>query len=523
MMKFKIKNYKFEIIIFSIFLLIGLFTFQNYGMGTDEAFQRDHSIVNYKSYISSFSSINQTLESKGYYTDIQDYPYKYYGVGIQLPLVFIENLFGFKLSNQTVYYMRHLFCFLLFFISVIFFYLILKNYIVKNKNYAILGSIFLILSPRIYGESFYNIKDTVFMSLFIINCYYILKFIKKEKLKSSDIIKLSLITALTINSRIIGGIGIFFGIVIKLFQNKTKLKPVLLEIAKIIVITIIIFIAITPASWENPITYFFDCVKFFFNYSDPNSHVILPCYYFGKVIKSTDLPFHYVLVWIYITTPLLYIILFVIGSYNNIKNLIKNKFMKCDNLILFPNLILFVMLIFLMVTKPVLYGGWRHLYFLYPIIIIDAVIGLKYLLEKFYKYKKIIYIVIIINQLGLIIWMSVNHPYQNEYFHFPFREYKYNNFENNYSRISTVEALRYIVKHDNKDIITVTTPYNDRGYNLLPKSQAKRIISYYNKGNITDYIIDDNIDGDKELEKICKPVKIKKIENIRLYTIYKCH
>lgn len=78
------------------------------------------------------------------------------------------------------------------------------------------------MSPRIYGDAFYNIKDLVFMSLSIINCYYCFKYLQSNNLKY--IIKLSIITALTINSRVVGGLIIFTCFIFKLVLNRKNLK-----------------------------------------------------------------------------------------------------------------------------------------------------------------------------------------------------------------------------------------------------------------------------------------------------------
>jgi len=66
----------------------------------------------------------------------------------------------------------------------------------------LIGSIILVLSPRIFANSFYNNKDLVFLSFFIISSFYAIKFINNQNLKNS--FYFSIFAALSIDVRILG-------------------------------------------------------------------------------------------------------------------------------------------------------------------------------------------------------------------------------------------------------------------------------------------------------------------------------
>lgn len=529
----KIKNNIGIIIFFSIVLIVGIITFKDYGITTDERLQRNHSLVNYYQYTSIIDSITGGSSLKNIDKKIKDnsldknskniyqveyglkvYPYKYYGVGIQLPLVMIEHLTNFKMDIASVFYMRHLAVFLLYFVSLIYFYLMLEKFIIKNKKLSLLGTAFLLFSPRIYGDAFYNIKDLAFMSLCIINCYYALKYLKNNS--NRNILKLSIISAFTINSRIIGGIIVFLLLVfklIKIIRSKIpKEKQHVFDIFKIIIFTVLIFIIITPPSWVNPIGYFIDCVGVFFNYTDLVNDTELFCFYFGKLISSRNLPWHYPLVWIFITTPLIYIILSIIGIIKNKREL----FIKYLNSILI--IVLGVMIIF----RPTLYGGWRHLYFLYPLIIVNSILGFKYIMNKYKKLNKFFIVLLAINFIGITGWCIINHPYEMEYFSSPFANYKMKEFELNYWKISNTDALKYIAKIDKRKNITVESDWNVSINKILPKEERKRF-KVFEFGSVKnpDYIIDTSKNYNDKLKENYKEIKIKKINKVRLYTIYK--
>ena len=97
--------------------------------------------------------------------------------------------------------LRHFFTFIFFFTSVYFFFLLVKKRY-NSWTFGILGSLFLIMSPRIFANSFYNNKDVVFMSLFIISLYAAINFLEKQNYKNALIF--SLLSAMLINVRILG-------------------------------------------------------------------------------------------------------------------------------------------------------------------------------------------------------------------------------------------------------------------------------------------------------------------------------
>ncbi len=526
-----IKTNKWVFLFFIVLFVVGIITFKDYGISADEEMQRRHTFVNYYEYLKIFPIEKSTIQNSEYYYTIQfydfcvnNYPYKYYGVGIQLPITILEHFNGFRFSSNTIYNIRHFYTFLIYFIAMIYFYLILNRYILKNKNFSLIGTIFLVISPKIYGDAFYNIKDLMFMSLCIINCYYCMRFLEDSKLK--NIIKLSIITAFTMNSRIIGALIIFLCFIFSLLLNKKNVKNILFKLLLVLIFTYIFYFIMTPPMWYNPIKYPFEVIKFFNHYVDPIPKSGFVSLYFGKYVPANNLPWHYLPVFIIISTPILYILLFLIGFIDNIKKLLNKKIISSINL-LFINTILFIVLLLCIIVKPTLYGGWRHAYFIYPMIIVNSIIGLRWLLKKINKFRILINIIIILNILIVINWMIKNHPYQSNYFSMPFRKYAIENFDNNYWKLANSDALEYIAKIDNRDTISVKSEYNGASLNKLNYIDKKRIIVDYiiikdwNELDDYDYFIDTNIHGNDKLKEDYREIKVKKMDGIRLYTIYK--
>ena len=100
---------------------------------------------------------------------IDEYYQQGNGVVFDVPAAFLEIFFNLK-DSRSYYLLRHLLNYLIFVLSLIYFYkIIIKKY--ESKLIAFIGVFFLYFSPRIFAESFYNTKDIFFMSLFILATY----------------------------------------------------------------------------------------------------------------------------------------------------------------------------------------------------------------------------------------------------------------------------------------------------------------------------------------------------------------
>src|SRR5437879_2274773 len=110
-MKKTLANYLPGIILFSIAVIIGLLTYQDYGVTWDEPDQRGFGVL---SYDFIFNGSND-LVTKG--TDS-------HGTGFELLLMLFEK--GLKITDsRDVYLMRHLVSHLFFLVSCLFGYVLL--------------------------------------------------------------------------------------------------------------------------------------------------------------------------------------------------------------------------------------------------------------------------------------------------------------------------------------------------------------------------------------------------------------
>ena len=111
------KNSKILVLLFFILLFIyGCAAGNDYGINTDEALQRRHSLATY---------IHLFLQDEDYHTatfdsdEVKKYGMTAYGSTVQLPLVFIEHLNDFEMTYEQIYTMRHYYNFFWFFLYIL--------------------------------------------------------------------------------------------------------------------------------------------------------------------------------------------------------------------------------------------------------------------------------------------------------------------------------------------------------------------------------------------------------------------
>jgi hypothetical protein len=281
--------------------------------------------------------------------------------------------------------------------------------------------------------------------------------------------------------------------------------------------------AFFPYLWESPINRFIEVFKSLSKYNWAGENL-----YFGQFVPANDLPWHYIPVWISITTPIFYLILFFIGIYTILKSIGRKIFDNFEKIQDLTFLGLVVGPIFMVVSlNSVLYDTWRHLFFVYPFIIVIAVIGWKNIAANKKKSPKLFTAKVLITALAMIqvsIWMAINSPNQNLYFNeFAGSKNLEKKWEMDYWGLSNKQAINYLLSNsENKEITvgvisftpfemslkTVKSEYRNRLKVVDIEEKPDYIINNYRmvKSDPTQYLAnykllrDYSIDGSKYLE-----------------------
>ncbi|MGM0568246.1 MAG: glycosyltransferase family 39 protein [Elusimicrobiota bacterium] len=472
---------------FAIIFIIALNIYDDYGISLDEYVQHRHAYVA-ESYI--LNSILPAIKSFEIFEGVPSYPQydaKNYGVLFHLPALIIERMFYLDIGTPALWKFKHLYTFMWFFFGLIFLYkLIKKKY---GWGLGLLGCLFMMLSPRIFAHSFYNVKDLVFLSVTIIVIYFSFRFFEQKNLANA--ILLALFIAISINVRVIGIMFLFMVFIFTIIDwMKTKdniSKKQYTSLAVLLIIAPLLTIAFWPASWENPIKFLIDTIFLKANYSKWGGSVL----YMGNFIKAQELPWHYIPVWLGITTPVIYLFLFFSGLLVTVKKFFANNFTLYNNVEekedLFLMLAFFIPLLAVIILGSTLYDGWRHLFFIYVPFILISIKGLKHLYHYFetLNLKKCIYNTIVLIFCSLFIlgightsfWMVKNHPYQYVYFNILAGNNIEYNYERDYWYLSARKGLEYIVRNDDRDHIKIFKPIGFGKLNIvmLNKHNQKRI------------------------------------------------
>jgi len=531
-------------VIFLLFFFIGIYTYKDYGISVDEEFERRvgfywlEYVLSLTTFDNFYNSALLKLNEITGFTLPTAKDNKFYGVIFNLPMAFLEVFFEIN-DSKEYFHLRHLFNFLLFFVSSIFFYKLLLSRFLKY-NIALLGTLFFILSPRIYGDSFFNNKDIVFLSLVSIALYFCIKAIEKDNYK--NLLIFSIFAAICTSSRILGiifPISFILFYFLSFFQENKNLK-------KIIFFTISYFIFLIifwPALWENPIENFFLAFKYFSDLQGFN----IKMFFNGEYISTNFLPYSYIFTWILITTPILYILLFLIGYYYIFKKLFI-RFINIKEKSNYPDLwrdinekqdlfIFFILtsVIFYLITfNVILYTGWRQIYFLNVFIIYISVHGFyKIHLNLKSKIKPNIQFGLIGLFLIFIVYkMIIYHPYQNLYFNSVFNKNAHNKFEVDYWGLTGkkfLESVLILEKNKNQIKIGVASfiPL-ERSLKLLSKEEREKIIIVgqdYEKADYiyTVFISEVDINGNDKYKIPSNFTKIDEfiLDNIKIYEVFK--
>ena len=538
-MKIDKNIFRENFILFLVFLslfTIGLSFYKDFGISIDENYHRESGKL-YYSYIKSFfigSNIQESVTLNDVKIAVSDLAFRQpaiFDVFAEFIIDFIDNP-----TIQQVFFTRHFLNFLIFLFSCFFFYLILRKRFKKNF-YAYLGLILLFFSPRIFGESFYNNKDIIFLSISIIFIFFALRFFEKKSYLNA--FYFGLFSGLAFDIRVMAILYIFGAYLIFFLQyldDKRFLVKNLKYLILSLITTILSIYIFWPYLWFDPINNIFNFL-FMLKSNIPDVQNL----YFGEYYLSKNTPWHYNIIWIIITIPTVVTFFSILGLYFLLKNIIKNifqldnknhKFWKSNSTMFDYYFIICVLIILISnLIFAVNYDGWRQTYFLYPFLVILSISGLSILMSKFneIRLKYFIFFLIFLEISFSIFWIFKNHPHQYIYFNPIFKNITLNKFQLDYWGISNRSSLEYILKKEKKDkikVATVSFTLLEDSLRVLDETGRNKISIVHNLKE-ADYVVDnyrkkwDKIDNFNLLKTNFKKIHNLIIDGNIISTIYK--
>jgi hypothetical protein len=390
---------------------------------------------------------------------------RYHGQIVEMVLVAAGRLLG-RQDIRDQYLLRHLLLYLLFLAAVFSFYRICR---VRFGSWRIglLGSSFLVLSPRIFAESFYNSKDLAFLSVFIIGMHTLMRVM--ERITAGRVLAHAVMSALAIGIRMPGVMVPFLTVVLAAAGIATSgvkredVRPAVTRLAAYAAATCLLTILFWPVLWAGPLDQFLAALAKMSHY--PITVVNL---FFGKKVMAGDLPWYYIPGWMAVSTPLLYLVLFPVGVFFQARRWVEKGagFLADlhDRYDLLFMLWFFLPLVSVILLHSVLYAGWRHLYFIYPAFLLIGLSGLVNLRAMTGRWTArlgragvgLVVIVPVVASLATTAqWMIRNHPYQFAYFNSLAGRDVRRFFDVDYWGVSYKQGLEYILSTDRDERIPV--------------------------------------------------------------------
>ena len=365
----------YTIVFFALFLLLGLAVLDDFGISWDESIQRRHGRV-------TLDYAAEKLGVDGYVPlepswRLDDYQWANYGMVYQLTANLLERWLGYEDSPYHYYRLRHLLCFGLFWLASIFFYRCLRWRFPRRGWYPLLGTLLLVLSPRIFANAFYNPKDHILLVFYLIASVTLLRFLGNRSW--GNLLLHAFATGLALNTRLPALIIPLTTVLVLgwgALREPSGRRRNLKQLAAYLPLAVLFMLPFFPYLWEDTLprlaAAFTEMSAF-----EWDSYVLL----FGDRLSALDLPAYYIPAWILITTPIVYLFFLFAGLYASGRNVLGSlhqfRFWRSrEELFDFVQLGLALgPILVVIVLGSTLYNGWRHLHFVYPAMVYLMVVG----------------------------------------------------------------------------------------------------------------------------------------------------
>jgi len=391
----------------ALFLLVGAFAFDDYGLSGDSPEQRAVGMAALD-YLAGDGE--RAFERTSSPHD------RYFGAALEAPLAFLERLSGLE-SSRNVYLGRHVLTHLFFLAGGVFCYLLVLR-MFDSRALALIALALFLLHPRIYAHSFYNSKDAPFLATFMISLYLAHRAFRRDSLGAFLLCGVGV--ALLVNLRVMGVVLFVAVLALRALDlafagSATERGRVWLSGGAFALAAILAWYALSPVLWTDPFGRFVEMARVL------RSHPLEVFSLFrGELLYSPDgPPWDYVPVWIGITTPPATLLLALAGTLalawrglRRPRDVLRNGPLRFGFLLLALPVATTVAVV---VLRNNIYDDWRHLFFLYAPLLLLAVMGLRCLRGRGWMRAGAYALAGAAIAIAVVSMVRI-HPHQNSYF-----------------------------------------------------------------------------------------------------------
>lgn len=429
---------------FGVLLLVGVVAFRQYGVSWDEPTQ----------YTLGNEAVDYVLYGKPWPEDVNR---RFHGTIFEMMLVGIERMFDLTSSDRNIYLMRHLVSFLFYVLGVYFFFRIAERYF-RDWQWGLLSCVFLVLHPRIFGHAFFNTRDVPTMTLFMISMFTLLRTLDRKTVGAT--LWHAGASACLVAVRMTGILlppltALFFlrEVMVAGREWRTALRRmVLLGIVYIAAWMLFTYI-VWPLLWNHPLQEFAAAYRYM-------SAKGFGGFYLGRLVQTPV--WHWIPLWILISTPLLTTALFLTGIGSALLAFVRRPLTfivtrREQSLVLLWFILPVAAVI---VLRSGVFDDWRHVFFVYPAFVLLAVDGFRILYGRFARIDGVAHMqkaligLLAFSCLWTTGWMIRAHPLEYIYFSIPSR-FVEGNFELDYWGLSFRQGFEFLLAHDKRPKLIV--------------------------------------------------------------------
>jgi len=459
------------LILLVVYFLFALFTYKDYGISADEKNEYYLGSLLQKDF---FDHTAFTTEPRLLKSPHLKYYYHLYPM--------ILSILNFKGYYEWFHLLNMLFASVIIVAAYALFYFEYRNMYTKAKYLACIAPLVILLTPQFLGHIPINPKDMPFAVMYFVSIALIYIFNRQQKFGLvTKCIILGLVFGFTQSLRIIG-YSVYVLYIFDLLTNKqlfTKQTIVkkLLELVYVGLIAQLFMYLTFPYLREN-IFNIFTLAANAGRFSPWDRDVL----YMGTFITRDQRPWHYVVVYILLTTPVIITAL----HFYALNYLKKNALVRLLMVAICINIGLYL------AVHPIIYNGLRHFLFLLPLIAATAALVIAQTLRS-HHFAKFAYTALFV---PVFLHMVMLHPYQYAYFNLVastiFDVEK--TFETDYWGIAYKEATQQVLRYIEKNNVANDAPTSA---SIIPKVYPCNVayaVSYYAQGKVT--IVNKSKDAD---------------------------
>ena len=484
----RVRFHRLALIACALFLLAGLAIVDDYGVSPDTVEQRRVTI----------DTLNYVLHDDQNLLHID--ADRFYGVAFELPLFLLtERILGLE-DPRHVYLARHVLTHLFFLIGGFCCYLLARR-LSGDRLVALLVMLLFLLSPRLYAHSFFNSKDPVFASAFVMALLFMSRAFDKDSLGAYRWCGAA--AGLLVHLRVMGVVLFAVVLVFRAWAwfraGGGAARRRVMATAGVFALWggLVLFISL-PYLWEDPVGRLVEMPAALSDHP-----VVLHELFRGQVFSSAALPWDYVLHWFVISQPPVTLLLGLLGLgalglaaggvVRRGADARLERGLGGDAELRFGVLLAtcFVLpMVAFALLRPTTINGWRHFYFLHgPFCLLAtfALMGLRQLSARGLRRGLLGGAACALTAAGLgvaALEMAQIHPNQQLYFNFfadrktPERLHAW--YEMDYYAIAERQSYEHILRQAPASIINLkprkaTSPRRDnRNVHILPSAARNR-------------------------------------------------